>query len=315
MQSVSVFAPATVGNLVCGFDVLGFALEHPGDKVRMELNDSGRVSLDLVEGDKGRLPREPEKNIVSAVVNNFLKYIGTNQGVGIRLYKQMPFGSGLGSSAASAVAGLVAINELMGQPLSREELLPLAIDGERLSSGSAHADNVAPSLLGGIVLVRGKNLNDAVKLPFPRDLVCALVYPHIEVSTRLAREIIPENIMLKDAIRQWGNIAGLVAGLCTSDKALIGRSMEDVVAEPLRSGLIPGFNCMREIALENGAIGFGISGSGPTVFALCDDKARARSLAGLLRQSLDERGIVSSTFISDINNEGAVVLSGKPHMV
>lgn len=308
MQSVKVFAPASVANVSCGFDVLGFALHRPGDMVEMRLTDSGVVSLDHVEGDDGLLPRSTEKNIASAMVINYLNLLGLKQGVSVSLYKKMPFGSGLGSSSASAVAGLVAINELMGKPLSREELLPLAMEGERMASGNAHADNVAPALLGGLVLIRSYNPLDVIRLPYPDTLCCALVYPHVEVPTMAARQIIKSNIPMANAIKQWGNVAGLVAGFCTGDLNLIGRSMEDVVVEPTRAMLIPLFYEMRQLAMEHKALGFGISGSGPTVFAMCSDEPTATHIAASLHELLDRSGIDSTPYVSGINKEGPIVV-------
>ncbi len=308
MDSVRVFAPASVANVSCGYDVLGFAVHRPGDEVFMSLNSSGRVSLDMIEGDDGRLPREPEKNTVSAVVINYLKHIGVKQGIGIKLYKKMPFGSGLGSSAASAVGGLVGVNELMGSPLSRMQLLPFAMEGENLACGNAHADNVAPSLLGGMVLIRSYSPLDVITLPVPGSLCCGLVYPHVEVPTMAARQIIRTNVPMAAAIRQWGNVGGIVAGLFMNDTGLIGRSMEDFVVEPVRKMLIPHFDEMRSLALKNGALGFGISGSGPTVFALCTDKEIAVKVTVILENRLKDHGLESTCFVSDINTEGATFI-------
>lgn len=308
MRSVKVFAPASVANVSCGFDVLGFALHRPGDMVEMELNDSGMVTLDHVEGDDGKLPRDTEKNIASAVVIKFLQHVNSTHGVSMKLYKQMPFGSGLGSSSASAVAGIVAVNELLGRPMTRQELLPFAMEGERMSSGNAHADNVAPALLGGLVLIRSYEPLDVVSLPYPDNLTVSLVYPHVEIPTMMARKIIKSSIPMKSAIRQWGNVAGLVAGLCTNNMDLIGRSMEDVVVEPIRAMLIPLFYEMRELALENKALGFGISGSGPTVFSLCDDENTAKKVTEKLSGLLHKSGIEATTYVSGINKDGAVVL-------
>ncbi|MHC2990168.1 serine kinase [Pontibacter sp. HJ8] len=312
MKSIKVFAPATVANVSCGYDVLGFAVNAPGDEVIMHLNDSGQVTLDVLEGDEGRLPRDPEKNTVSAVVINYLRHIGIAQGVSIELYKQMPFGSGLGSSSASAVAGLVAINELMGQPLTREQLLPFAMEGERLACGNAHADNVAPALLGGLVLVRSYAPLDVVRLPVPAGLACALVYPHVEIPTREARQILKTHIPLRDAVTQWGNVAGLVAGFCTNDLGLISRSMQDVVIEPMRAMLIPCFQEMRQLALEQQALGFGISGSGPSVFALCSNQTIAHNVTGALAAKLAQAGIGSTVYVSEINLQGPVIKPLQP---
>jgi homoserine kinase len=304
MRSISVFAPASVANVSCGYDVLGFALERPGDKVIMHLNDSGNVTLDHIEGDEGRLPMDADKNIVTAVVKYYLQKLGLSQGVSVELYKQMPFGSGLGSSSASAVAGLVAINELMGKPLTREQLLPLAMEGERLGCGNAHADNVAPALLGGLILVRSYDPLDVVRLPYPETLRCGILYPHVEIPTQEARRILKTTVPIGDAIKQWGNVAGLVAGFCTNDIKLIGRSMEDYIIEPVRAMLIPHFYEMRKIAMDNKALGFGISGSGPSVFALCEDESTAAHILELLAAHLKKDGIDSNSYLSAINKEG-----------
>ena len=306
-KSISVFAPASVANVGCGYDILGFALHEPGDKVVMHLNDTGKVTLDRIEGDEGRLPRDPDQNIVSAVVNFFLEKTGIRQGASIELYKQMPFGSGLGSSSASAVAGLVAINELLDNPLTREELLPLAMEGERLACGNAHADNVAPALLGGLVLIRSYDPLDVIRLPIPENLYAAILYPHVEIPTLEARKILKTNIAMTDAIRQWGNVAGLVAGFCTHNTELIGRSLEDFIIEPVRAMLIPHFYEMRKIATDQKALGFGISGSGPSVFTLCQDKNTANKILSLLQELLSKDGIDSTPYLSAINKTGPVV--------
>lgn len=311
MRSVKVFAPASVANVGCGYDVLGFAVHHPGDEVIMSLNDSGRVTLDHIEGDGGRLPHDPAKNTVSAVVIDYLRHIGEGKGIGIKLYKKMPFGSGLGSSSASAVAGLVAINELMGRPLSRMELLPFAMEGERLACGNAHADNVAPAILGGMVLIRSYDPLDVISLPVPEGLSCALIYPHVEIPTMAARQIIRTNIPMTSAIRQWGNVGGLVAGLYRNDLGLIGRSLEDVIVEPVRKMLIPHFDEIKELAMENGALGFGISGSGPTVFALCHDVKTAENITLAIKEKLLDHGLGSSVYVSEVNTQGAVVIEGE----
>ena len=307
MQSVSVFAPASVANVGCAYDVLGFALEKPGDKVIMHLNNSGNITLDRIEGDQGMLPKDPEKNIVTAVVKYYFDKLNIHKGVSVELYKEMPFGSGLGSSSASAVAGLVAINELMGNPLTREQLLPLAMEGERLACGNAHADNVAPSLLGGLVLIRSYDPLDIVRLPFSDSLHIAVLYPHVEIPTLEARKILKTNVPITDAIKQWGNIAGLVAGFCMGDEKLIGRSLHDYIIEPVRAMLIPDFYQMRTIAMKGGALGFGISGSGPSVFTLCNNPDTATKILELLKNHLAKEGIESTGYLSAINKQGPVI--------
>lgn len=304
-DQVSVFAPATVANMVCGFDILGFALDEPGDKVRMRKVAEPGVHLVSITGDDGRLPREAAKNTVSASVLTYLRHVGrADIGVEIELHKQMPIGSGLGSSAASTVAGLFAINMLLGSPLSRQELLPFAVQGEELACGHGHADNVAPALMGGITLIRGYEPIDVVKLPVPPSLFASVVFPHVDVPTRDARQMIRTKVALKDAVTQWGNIAGLVAGLFTNDYGLIGRSMHDVLIEPTRAILIPEFYEMRRVAMESGALGFGISGSGPSVFAFAQTREAAARTTAAVQELLDRQGIESNGYVSSINGTG-----------
>ena len=304
-EQVHVFAPATVANMVCGFDILGFALDEPGDEVRMRRVDEPGVHLVEVTGDEGRLPRDAAKNTVSASVLTYLQHIGrADIGVAIELHKRMPIGSGLGSSAASTVAGLFAINTLLGNPLSREELLPFAVQGEELACGHGHADNVAPALMGGITLIRGYGPLDVIRLPAPPSLFAAVVFPHVDVPTRDARQMIRAKVALKDAVTQWGNIAGLVAGLYSNDYALIGRSMHDVLIEPTRAILIPEFYEMRRQAMEAGALGFGISGSGPSVFAFTQSREVAAHITAAVQEVLKQQGIDSNGYVSGINITG-----------
>ncbi|SEL58689.1 homoserine kinase [Parapedobacter koreensis] len=304
-DTVHVFAPATVANMVCGFDVLGFALYDPGDEVIIRRVEEPGVRLVNITGDDGRLPRQVSKNTVSASVVSFLQHIGrTNIGIDMELHKRMPIGSGLGSSAASTVAGLYAINTLLGSPLSRRELLPFAMQGEELACGHGHADNVAPALLGGITLIRGYDPVDVVALPVPPALHASVVFPHVDVPTRDARQMIRTKVALKDAVTQWGNIAGLVAGLFTDDYALIGRSMQDVLIEPTRAILIPEFYEMRRLAMEAGALSFGISGSGPSVFAFARSAEQATYVTSIIQTHLTEQGIGSNGYVSGINMEG-----------
>ncbi len=309
MKTVRAFAPATVANVVCGYDILGFAIEQPGDTVELSLNESGRVTLDEITGDGGLLPTDPEKNLASAVVMQYLQAIGAaHQGVSVKLFKGMPLNSGMGSSSASSVASLVAINYLMGEPMTRAALLPLAMEGERIACGSAHADNVAPALLGGLVLVRSSNPIDAIKLPVPDALFCTIVHPNVDVPTSESRRILKERVSVRDAITQWGNVAGMVAGFCTGDTALIGRSMEDVIFEPIRAMLIPQFYQMKLAALNHGALGFGISGSGPSVFALSTDMHTAKAITESLPAILKKYDIESQSFVSKIYTLGARIL-------
>ncbi|HET8829929.1 MAG TPA: homoserine kinase [Pelobium sp.] len=307
-ESIKVFAPATVANVVCGFDILGFAVNEPGDELEMETSSKPGVNIVSIEGDEGKLPLDPQKNTVSAGVISFLKHIGREDvGLNIKLIKKMPMGSGLGSSSASAVAGLFAANELLGQPLSKMELLPFAMEGEALACGHGHADNVAPALFGGFTLIKSYEPLEVIALPVPK-LFCALLYPHVDVPTRDARQIIRSKVLLKDAVTQWGNIAGLVSSLYTHDYDLLGRSLKDVIVEPIRSILIPEFDNMKAYAMENGALGFGISGSGPTVFSLFRSPDDAQKVLTNLERMLADKGIKSNIYLSEINETGPVVL-------
>lgn len=309
MKTVRASAPATVANVSCGFDIFGFAVEAPADEVVITLKDTPGVVIEKIEGDDGRLPREGEKNTASVAVIEFLKAIGSNQGAIISLYKHLPLGSGMGSSAASSVAALVAINHLHGNPLTREQLLPFAIEAERIACGSAHADNVAPSLIGGFVLIRGYDPLDVASIPTPDNLFCTLVHPHLELKTEDSRKVLKPTVPIKDAITQWGNIAGLVVGLMKPDFGLIKRSLKDVVAEPIRSVLIPGFDKIKEDAVNAGALGCGISGSGPTIFALSTDEATAHRVGKVIQTQFDLFQLKSDVFVSRINQQGASVIA------
>ena len=307
-QSIKVFAPATVANVVCGFDILGFAVNEPGDELIMEITDKPGVNIVSIKGDEGKLPLNPNKNTVSASVISLLKKLERpDVGFNIKLKKKMPMGSGLGSSAASAVAGLFAANELLGKPLTKKQLLPFAMEGETLACGHGHADNVAPALFGGFTLIKSYEPLEVIALPVP-DLYCALLYPHVEVPTRDARQIIRSKVLLKNAVIQWGNIAGLISSLYTQDYELLGRCMKDVIVEPIRSILIPEFDQMKETALNNGALGFGISGSGPTVFSLYKSKDDAEKVLQTLKKMLLSKGIESNIYLSKINKNGPVIL-------
>jgi homoserine kinase len=308
MNSVRASAPATVANVSCGFDIFGFAVEAPADEVVISLNDSGKVTIVRIEGDEGRLPLLASRNTAGVGVEAFLKKVNSAYGAEITLYKNLPLGSGMGSSAASSVAALVAINHLHGNPLTKEELLPFAMEAERIACGSAHADNVAPSLIGGFVLIRGYDPLDVTGIPTPDGLFCTLVHPHIELKTEDSRRVLKPTIPIRDAITQWGNIAGLVVGLMKPDFGLISRSLHDVVAEPIRSVLIPGFDAIKEASVNAGALGCGISGSGPTIFSLSTDRAIAQKVAEVIQEQFTGFGLKSDVFISAVNKEGAKIL-------
>ena len=307
-ESIKVFAPATVANVGCGFDILGFAVDHPGDEVVLCKSNKSGLEITRIKGDNGRLSLNPKSNTVGVAIQKYMDQIGSNQGIEISLHKKMPFESGLGSSAASAVAGVFAMNLLLGEPLEKKALLPFAMEAEKIACGSAHADNVAPSLLGGFVLVRSYEPLDIVEIPTPEDLCCAIVHPQIEVKTKDARDILKKDIKLKDAVIQWGNVAGLITGLIQADYQLIGRSMQDVIVEPIRSMLIPGYHQAKQAALKAGALGAGISGSGPSIFSLSEGKENAANVGKAFKAVYDALGIDNQIFVSRINLNGPQIL-------
>jgi homoserine kinase len=306
LERVSVFAPATVANVASGFDVLGFALDSPGDLATLTRSKEKGIRVVSITGDDGRLPRDPKKNTAAVAVAAFMAAIDHPFGVDIALQKRMPLSSGLGSSAASAVAAVSAANILAGRPLAGRDLLPFTIEAERIACGSAHADNVAPSLLGGFVLIRSYEPLDIVQLPVPAGLSCAVVHPHAELRTEDSRRVLKKEIRLADAIRQWGNLAALVAALYNGDLQLLGRSLQDVVAEPTRSLLIPGFAAVKAAALAAGALGCSISGSGPSVFALCATAESSARAGAAMVAAFREAGLEGDLYVSSVNTKGPV---------
>ncbi len=279
-NAVTAFAPATLSNVGCGFDVLGFALEAPGDEVTARLLvQDGIVQIDDIVGDQGRLPRAAERNTAGVAARALLDRVGERRGVALTIRKGLPLASGLGGSAASAAAAVVAVDALVGAKASMDTLVACALEGERLGAGSAHPDNIAPSICGGFVLVRHPNPPDIVRLPVPAGLMAVVVHPDLEIETAKARALLGHEVPLHAAIRQWANMGALVHGLHRSDFALIGRALEDTIAEPRRAPLIPGLVQIKRAAGAAGALGCSLSGSGPSLFALCHGEAIARAVA------------------------------------
>lgn len=307
---VKAFAPASVANVACGFDVLGFAIDQPGDFVEAERREEPGVVIESISGDGGRLPTKPLENTAGRAVVAMLLELGMDDqpGVSLKIEKDMPLGSGLGSSAASAVAAVVAANDLLGKPFSRRELLEFALEGELAASGSPHGDNISASLLGGIVLVRSHQPLDVISLNVPDKLVATVIHPHIEIKTKNTRLILRKSVQLSKAVEQWGNVGALVAGLYTEDYELIGRSMKDVIIEPSRSILIPGFDEMKEEALKAGALGFSISGAGPSVFALSTSQKVAGEIGKAVGKVLDTFNLDFGVYISKINTTGSYIV-------
>lgn len=307
-ESIRVFAPATVANVSCGFDVLGFAVNQPGDELEIRTSRIKGVTITKITGDQGKLSLDPMQNTAGIAIVKFMERMEIDKGVEVVLHKKMPLGSGLGSSAASAVAGAFAANMLFGKPLKNEDLVPFALEGERIACGSAHADNVGPSLLGGFVLIRSYNPLDIVKIPTPVSLYATIIHPHIEIRTKDARQLLKKQILLEDAVKQWGNVGGLIAGLMQSDYELIGRSMHDAIVEPIRSLLIPGFDEIKKAAIEAGALGSGISGSGPSIFALSSTAVAAEAAGESMKNVFKRLNIESDLYVSKINHKGPQVL-------
>lgn len=305
MKQVKVKCPGTVANLVCGFDILGMALQAPYDIMEVSLLNEPKVVLH--NRDAYNLPTEPEKNVAGVVLLSIMEKIGGNIGFDVTIEKHIKPGSGIGSSAASAAGAAVSANHLLGNIFSSDEVVQFAMNGEKLASGVKHADNIAPCILGGVSLIRSIHPLDIVSIPSP-DLFVTVVHPQIEVRTSDARQILRQQVLLKDAIRQWGNIAGLVAGFMKNDTDLIGRSLEDVIIEPIRSILIPGFDELKRNCKNAGALGGGISGSGPSVFMLSKEEATAKAVEAEMQAVYNSIGIDYHTYVTTINKKGVEIL-------
>lgn len=312
--SATAFAPASVSNLACGFDVLGMALDAPGDRVTARRSAGSGVTGIEVRGDDGRVPRDPASNSAGVAAQALLDELerepddGEPPGIALEVRKGVPVAGGIGSSGASAVAAAVAADRLLPGERPRALLLRCAVEGERAACGSRHADNVAPSLYGGLVLVRSAAEADVIELPVPAGLAVAVVRPHVEVETREAREALGESVPLEDAVTQGANLGALVAGLFREDLDLIARSLVDVIAEPARAHLVPGYRAARDAALGAGALGANLSGSGPSIFALCRSGPGARDAGRAMQEALEDGpGVPSDLIVSPASAPGARV--------
>lgn len=304
-KSLTIHSPGTVANMVCGFDVLGLALNEPYDVMTIKLIDEPTVIIHNV--DSYGLPTEPEKNVAGVALLEMIDKLDRKTGFDITIEKLIKPGSGVGSSAASAAGAVVAANHLLGNIFTNDDLVQMAMFGEKLASGVKHADNIAPCIFGGVTLIRSILPLDIINVPSPL-LYVTVVHPQIEVRTEDARQILKKQILLKDAIKQWGNIAGLVAGLMKSDYDLIGRSLEDVLIEPVRSILIPAFAEVKAKSLEAGALGGGISGSGPSIFMLSKDEATAIAVENAMKDVYTKTGIAYHTYVTTINKNGVRIV-------
>jgi len=300
-DSIKVHAPGTVANLVCGFDILGLALNEPCDEMEIKIIEEPKVIIH--HNDNYNLPLEPEKNVCGVALLAMMDKLDNKFGFELTVTKHIKPGSGIGSSAASAAGPVVAANKLLGNYFSNEDLVQMAMFGEKLASGVKHADNIAPCIYGGITLIRAIHPLDIISIPAP-PMYVTIVHPQIEVKTSDARQILKKQVLLKDAIKQWGNIAGLVAGFIKSDYDLIGRSLEDVIIEPVRSILIPGFDDVKAQSKEAGALGGGISGSGPSIFMLSKNEKEAKAVEVVMKDIYEKIGIEYHTYVTTINNEG-----------
>ena len=308
MNKVRVFAPATVANMGCGFDVMGMTLDGVGDVISVEVLDGEGISI--INNSGVELPEDVDSNVVTPAVRALLAAYGECKKVQITIEKKIAPGSGIGSSAASSAAAVYALNVALGRPFSDERLVEFAMEGEKLiSGGTPHADNVGPSLLGGVVLLRSYEPLDIVRLPVPDNFCCSVAHPEIMVSTRMAREVLPKEIPLRTAVKQWGNVAGLVAGLALKDVYLVGRAMCDVVVEPYRKQFIPHFDELREKVLAAGALAMNISGAGPSVFALSADMETAARVGEVMREHFAQLEVGSDIYVSKVSNQGARVLN------
>lgn len=304
-QSIKIQAPATIANMVCGFDILGFAVSEPYDEMIISCKETPGISI--VHTDGYQLPVEPENNVAGAALLAMLEELTIPVGFELTIHKKIKPGSGLGSSAASAAGAVVAANHLLNHIFSKEDLVRFAMHGEKLASGVKHADNITPCIYGGITLIRSIFPLDIIPLSAP-PLFVTIVHPQIEVKTSDARNILKKQVFLKDAIKQWGNIAGLVAGLVQHNYELIGRSLEDVLIEPVRSILIPGFNELKQKCKLAGALGGGISGSGPSVFMLSETEETAHLVQAQMHLIYNQMGLEHYTYVTTINNKGVQLI-------
>lgn len=307
MNEIKIFSPATVANLNCGFDVLGLCLDGIGDEMVFRKSSEKGLRITKIKG--ADLPYEAENNVAGVAGLALLNEVDIDFGIEMEIHKKLKLGSGIGSSSASAAGAVFGINELLGKPFTKKELVNFAMKGEVVASGSEHADNVAPCLLGGFTLVTGYNPLEVIRIDAPKDLFAVVLHPHIEVKTSDSRAVLKPEVSLKDAITQTGNLGGFVAGLYTSDYDLISRSLKDVLVEPYRKHLIPGFDKVKNTALEYGALGSGISGAGPSIFALCKGKESAEKVANAMQNAFKETGISHDIHLSGINEEGTKLIT------
>lgn len=306
MKEVKLKVPATIANLVCGFDIMGMAIADPFDEVTVR--QSSEPGIQIHHSDKFNLPTAVDQNVAGVALKALMEKHGDDRiGFEIIIHKHIKPGSGLGSSAASSAAAVFGANLLLNEKFTLNELVAFAMEGERLASGAAHADNIAPCLYGGITLIRSSEPLDIISLPAP-DIFITVLHPQIEVKTSEARKVLPSSIMLKDAVKQWGNVAGLVSGIYRNDIGLISRSLIDLVAEPARKNFIPLFDEAKLAALRKGALGGGISGSGPSVFMISETRELAKKVETVIQNIYQTSGLQFNTYVTGIQSAGIEII-------
>lgn len=306
MKQIKIFTPATIANVSCGFDVLGMCLNNIGDQMLITKTTEKNIRISKITGQD--LPLSINKNVAGVAVLAMLKNIETNCGFDIEIYKNIKPGSGIGSSAASAAGAVFGVNKLLGEPFSLQELISFAMQGEKLAGGTPHADNVAPALLGGCTLIRSYKPLEVIKINPPEELYATIIHPKIEIKTADARSVLKQKVTLKQTVSQLGNLGGFISGLYTKDYELIGRSLQDEIVEPLRSILIPQFSTIKQNAINAGALGSGISGSGPSVFALSKGKKTAEKVGKAMAKAYKNIDISFDVHVSKINKKGIKVI-------
>lgn len=304
--TISAFAPATCANVAVGFDLLGFAIENVGDTVTLTRRDDNKVIIESIESTE-ELPLDPDKNTASAVVKYFCQDLNINTGFSIVIKKGLALGCGMGGSAASSVAALIAVNEFLEKPLTKEQLIKYALHGEKVAVGSAHSDNVIPCLYGGLTLTQSLNPIRILELPIP-DIYAVIVHPHMRLDTKVSRSVLPKSILLIEHIQQSAYLAGFISALYQKDLNLLQASLQDCIIEPKRAKLIPGFDTVKQAALTQGALGASLSGSGPSLFAFAHNKAQAHKIGAAMQQAFSENNLASDSYISPISTTGARIL-------
>lgn len=306
MEEIKIFTPATIANVSCGFDILGLCLDTVGDEMVIRKSPEKGIKITKIVGQD--LPLETKKNVAGVAGLSLLEKVRVDFGFEIEIYKNIKPGSGIGSSAASSAGAVFGINELLGRPFSKKELVPFAMQGEKLASGTAHADNVAPALLGGFTLIKSYEPLDIIQIESPDELYATVIHPQIEVKTSEARSVLRKKVPLKTVVAQMGNLGGLISGLYTKDYNLIGRSLHDEIIEPSRSILIPEFDKVKEASLDEDALGAGISGSGPSIFALSRGEATAHNVAQAMANVYQNINIEFDVHVSKINTQGVKII-------